>query len=207
MLFSVKPRRCSNDFTNIIGTPSGLDGEKHDNPELKKEQPLTKTPDFDALAATTHEVTPGATMSGEAAPDAARGAGRPRLTDSQREAAREARRDKDKARRKKPASKKDADIPDLDNAVALANAAMVVTVLDVFCIAVSGGEHTATPEQRAATVEVWAAYLREHEHTLPPWVQVSIVSAIYVAPAFTTEKGRGRVAAAWDKLKTWWKWG
>lgn len=143
--------------------------------------------------------------------EAERGRGRPRMSDEEREAAKERKRQKDRERRagnkknvsgRKPAT--DDATPDVRAAVAASNAAMVCKVLDILAAGVSGGEYVPSTEQQAATVGVWSAYLYDEGLELPGWVQVSIVSAMHVIPAFATSTGRGKVSGVWSKIKGWW---
>lgn len=126
------------------------------------------------------DATEGAVMPEGDAPAEKRGRGRPKGTG------------------KKPASK--ATESELV-ALSVANAEMVVGALDLLRAAVSGGECAANPTIRTAAVSAWAAYLEEQGLSLPPWVQVSIISIMYVAPAFATNSGKEKVSTVWGKIK------
>lgn len=101
------------------------------------------------------------------------------------------------ASRKKPKAEQDI-------AQGIASAHLIVGALDVVRNAVSAGECPPAPEMRDATVQAWAEYLESNGWEVPPWVQVSVISVSYVAPAFTTDTGKGRVSGMWAKLKGWW---
>lgn len=172
-------------------------------------QPLTAN--FDILGETTHTITEGAKLPDNVAgadAEAVRGRGRPKMSDMEREAARERKREADRKRRGgKPATKTASADPagiDQSGMIALANAQLVCSMLDLLSNAISGGEYQASPEQRAATVGAWTAYLHAEGVTLPPWVQVSLISVMHVAPAFATETGKGKVSGIFAKLKAWW---
>lgn len=90
-------------------------------------------------------------------------------------------------------------------ALSVANAEMVVSALDLMRAAVSGGECAANPAVRGAAVAAWADYLEEQGLALPSWVQVSIISVVYIAPAFTTNSGKEKVSGMWGKIKAAYK--
>jgi hypothetical protein len=94
--------------------------------------------------------------------------------------------------------------PDEVASVSVANAHMVVSALDLMRAAVSGGECAANPVMRDATVSAWAEYLETEGIKLPPWVQVTIMSIMYTAPAFATPKGKGVISGLWAKGKAAW---
>lgn len=87
--------------------------------------------------------------------------------------------------------------------IAAANASIVVGMLDLLRAGISGGECPANPDMRDAAQSAWTAYLAEQGVELPPWVQVAIVSTMYIAPAFSTPRGKGLISGAWAKLKGW----
>lgn len=179
------------------------------------EQPLH--PDFEKLSDTQHEITEGAALpvaniDEHDQPDqpVVETRGRPRMTDAEREASRERKRERDRerARQKSGTRKKEqpattSDDHDTRVAVAQVNAALIVSVLDTLVAAISAGEHVASDAQRTATANVWQVYLLESGAEIPAWVQVSIVSAMHVLPAFNTPTGRGRMAGVWTKIKMW----
>ena len=190
---------------DMVTTPNG--DEVQAIPASEKVQPLT-APDYEKLSATIHEVTEGAKLPGDVdateKEPAERGRGRPRLTDEERNAAREARRLKDKARRTGTTKKQSDAPPDLRAAVAQSNAAMICKVLDVMSASISAGEYVPSAEQQAATTGVWAAYLFEQGYELPGWVQVCVVSSMHVLPAFATNHGKSKIAGMWARMKGWW---
>lgn len=122
-------------------------------------------------------------------PEVKRGRGRPR---------------KDGADAKRSHKKKPTVSPEAENAVHVAHAQIVVSTLDLVRNAVSAGECPAAPELRDATVSAWAAYLEEQGMEIPAWLQVAIISTMYVAPAFATPTGKGRVSSLIAKAKAWW---
>ena len=82
-----------------------------------------------------------------------------------------------------------------------ASAHLIVGALDILRSAISGG---AVPEgqiTRAMTVDAWQQYLELNGWEVPAWVQVAVISSMYVAPAFHTERGRGVLSGAWAKTK------
>ncbi len=85
-----------------------------------------------------------------------------------------------------------------------ASAQIIVSGLDLVRRAVSGGECLENPEMRGATLQAWEEYLRENGWEVPAWVQVSVISVAYVAPAFATESGKGKIGGLWAKIKGWW---
>jgi hypothetical protein len=88
--------------------------------------------------------------------------------------------------------------------VAIANANMVVTALDLLRHGISGGEVAPQDDLRKATVASWSVYLAEQGIKLPSWVQVAVMSSMYVAPAFSTNSGKEKVISVWTKVKVWW---
>lgn len=174
-------------------------------PELKNEQPLT--PDFLKMSDTEHQITEGARLPENVSndPEEKRGAGRPKMTDEEREAARERKRAKDRERHKKPTTTKQSEAPanDAGEALAKANAAIIVAGLNMLTSAISAGEYAAPPEVQAGSLAAWTAFMKEENIVFPPWVQVAIISVIHVAPAFSSLKGKERISLSWAKLKEW----
>lgn len=129
--------------------------------------------------------TEGATMP-QADENVKRGRGRPRKTGTTA----------------KPSGKKKT--PQQTEAQGMASAHIIVSGLDLVRRAVSGGECQENPELRAATLQAWEEYLRENGWEVPAWVQVSVISIAYTAPAFATDSGKGKLSGLWAKAKGWW---
>lgn len=160
--------------------------ESDSNESKTAQAAKTEVPLFDpAGSVTTAPPTETATMPKPEAAAEKRGRGRPKGSTK-------------KAPARKPVS------PEVQEAQGVASAELVVASLDLVRKAVSAGECPETPELRAATVQAWAMYFEENGWEVPAWVQVSVISVSYIAPAFTTETGKGRIAGMWAKVKGWW---
>ena len=195
---------------NIVDAPSGI--EEADVITLEKTAQVSDDqltlPDFEKLSASDHTVSAGATLpDGTGGVDAEKvRAGRPRMTDEERDASRERKRERDRARHRKggKAAPSPQDAGDAAIGMARANAMIVVASLDLLAAGISGGEYRAGDDTRAATTEAWAIYLQQSGVELPAWVQVAIVSTVHVAPAFATQTGKGRISGIWAKVRAWW---
>lgn len=165
------------------------------NPEAK---PTTSSPEnasaplFDAAGAvSTSAPTESATMPLPSEMPEKRGRGRPR---------KDAGPGEKSALKTKQSAKK---TPEVKEAEGMAAASIVVAGLDMVRKAVSAGECPENPDMRTATLAAWAQYIEENGFEIPTWLQVAIISSVYVAPAFTTESGKGKVSGAWAKIKGW----
>lgn len=158
-------------------------------PQATDEQPSTNTseqssPMFEAAGIVSPSpATEGASMPGDENRPEKRGRGRPKDgTNAKR------------THKKKPATE----------AEGIASAQLIVSMLDILRRGISAGECPENPPMREATVEAWREYLAENGWEVPAWVQVTVISIAYTAPAFSTPKGQGRMAGLWAKAKGWW---
>jgi hypothetical protein len=202
-----KPNNTESVLTDTV-TPQGVvEGIDTITTQSESVQPLT--PDFGKLAQTEHEISEGIQFPQADPVQQKDPRGRKPLTEAEREVARERKRERDRARYKKGGARaKDKNtgenLPDPNLGIAQANAQIVVATLDLLAKGISAGEFAPTPEMRAGTVTTWEAYLYAEGINLPPWVQVSIMSVIYVSPAFATPTGKGRLSGIGAKIKAWW---
>ena len=101
--------------------------------------------------------------------------------------------------KKKPKAVARAD----DLAIATASAETVVSILDITRNIIGGNELQPSPEVREGCIKAWAVYLQTKNMQLPPWVEVVLLTSVYVAPAFASERSRGFFSRTWAKLKLW----
>ena len=158
-------------------------------PQTMGEQTSTNTPDqsspmFEAAGIVSPSpATEGAAMPGDDSRPEKRGRGRPKGgTNTKR------------SHKKKPATEAEGE----------ASAQLIVGMLDILKRGISAGECPDNPEMRVATVGAWREYLAENGWEVPAWVQVTVISIAYTAPAFSTPKGQSRMSGAWAKVKGWW---
>jgi hypothetical protein len=193
--------------SDIVADPEKSQAGDDSTPNKASEQLLI--PNFENLSQSEHTITPGAKLPGDnvGGQDAEqlRGPGRPRMTDPEREAAKERKRERDRGRRKggKTSSTKVASGDDVTAAIAASNAAMVCHMLDLLAAGISAGEYVPPAQMQLASNQAWTAYLIEEGITLPGWVQVLFVSCAHVLPAFSSETGKGRISRTWSKVKGW----
>lgn len=95
---------------------------------------------------------------------------------------------------------------------ALSGAALIMQSLDFVRTVISNGEvdkdlTNDEAQQRAIirqnTSTAWATYLDDCGAKLPPWAVVTVLSAVYVAPALRTPTAREKLGFAWLKVKEW----
>lgn len=94
--------------------------------------------------------------------------------------------------------------PTQTEAQGTASAQLIVGALDLLRAGISGGECAPNVEMRGMTVDAWREYLAQNNWEVPAWVQVCVISSMYVAPAFSTPQARGRLSGAFAKIKGWW---
>lgn len=159
----------------------------HGAPAGEGEQPSTSAPKsaspalFDAIGSVAPaEPTANASMP-EAPPVVEkRGRGRP------------------KGAQKKTAQK----TPEQAERQGVVSAHLIVGALDLLRKTISGGECPQGDITRDMTVEAWREYLEQNGWEVPAWVQVAVISTMYVAPAFHTERGHGVLRGAWTSVKS-----
>lgn len=153
--------------------------------------PITETPEAASIFDTADIVTPsprteGAVMPGEESRPEKRGRGRPR---------------KDGADTRRSHKKKS---PAQAESEGMASAQLIVGALDLVRRGIGGAECPENVELRAMTVEAWREYLAQNNWEVPAWVQVAVISSMYVAPAFSTPAGSGKISGMWARAKGWW---
>lgn len=185
-------------------------GVKAITPGTSEQQPTQA--DFDKLGLTNHEITAGARLPNSAdkvdGVDSEKRRGRPAMSEEERAAARERKKERDRARRTKGKAINSESVAepgaDISLEIAKANAAMIVSAFDLINNVISGNEYKSADEARAGLHGAWTAYLHSTGAALPPWVQVAVISVLYTAPAFATDTGKGKLSGLWNKAKGWW---
>jgi hypothetical protein len=100
---------------------------------------------------------------------------------------------------KKTAQKK---TPEQAERQGVASAHLIVGALDLMRKAISGGECPQGDITRDMTVEAWREYLEQNGWEVPAWAQVAVISTMYVAPAFHTERGHSVLRGTWARVKS-----
>lgn len=194
---SLEAEKLGPDEDTIIHTAdsesSGIKRNDGDDTDHK----ASLIPDFESLAATENAFSEGASpppVYGDDARSTPRG--RPALTPEERDARRKARAESGgKTRKKKIVA---GSPPSVESA---ATAEMVVGSLDMVLSVVSNGEFAAVDKVRKAYVSAWSKYIHVTGKELPAWAEVSIMSAVYIAPAFRSPTAVERVKYAFFRIK------
>jgi hypothetical protein len=83
-------------------------------------------------------------------------------------------------------------------------AVMVVGSIDTILAGLSDGEYIATPEARAAYIQVWIDYLRSTGKEPPPWLMLIIASTGYVGAAFNYPATQSKFTKLKNRISGWW---